>query len=221
MMPGLLPAGQVGPLEDSDSEDEEIYRRWRASHQEDGDGDGDGYGDLPGLVSTDNESDDESDDDEPPGLLPTDDESEGDDSEGEETLASMYCPTCEHICECTVDIASSWDELVVGETLTPSSALKRGKRKLENILDQSFSHETWKYGRIVQPNQPYSDDDNDPNVPFDWKSLSHSERKKKLCEDLHLNNNPILDAEPAQRDRLQDLVANYSDIWTDGLIMEV
>ena len=114
-----------------------------------------------------------------------------------------------------MDIASRSDEPVVGETLTPSSALKRGKRKLENILDQSFSHKTWKYGRIVQPNQPDSDNDDDPNVPFYWKSLSHSERNNR--QDLHLNNNPILDAEPAQRDRLQDLVANYSEIWTDGL----
>ena len=77
--------------------------------------------------------------------------------------------------------------------------------------------EIWREKKF-QPNQPDSDsDEDDPNVPFDWKSLPLAEKKKKLCADLHLDNNPILDAEPAQRDRLQDLVVQYSDIWTDGL----
>ena len=81
MMPALLPAGQVGSIEDSDSEGEEVYRRYlqAASHQEDDDNE------PPGLVSTD----DESDDDEPPGLVSTDDESEEDDEEDEEPLSSM------------------------------------------------------------------------------------------------------------------------------------
>ena len=154
---------------------------------------------MPGLVTTGtsgSESDDDEDDD--------------------EETPSMYCLTCKGICGCTINISSSSDEpLVVGEASTPSSALRRGKKKLEHLLDKEvgFTHEVWKYGRIAQPNQLDSEDDDDSNVPFDWKALSHSERKKRLCADLHLNDNPILDAEPAQKSRLQDLVANYSDIF--------
>ena len=66
-----------------------------------------------------------------------------------------------------MDISSSSDELVVGETSTPSSALKREKGKLENILDQPFAHKVWTHSRIVQLNQPDSEDDDDSNVRFD------------------------------------------------------
>ena len=174
-------------------------------------------------VLDDREDDDDNDDyreDRPPRLLSTENSGEDteEDSGEDEVLYSRRCLTCQFVCRCPVDISSSQDELVVGETSAPSSNLRRGKKKLENILDKTFSHEIWKYGKIVEPNQPDSDsDEDDPNVPFEWKSLPHSEKKRNLCADLHLDNNPILDAEPAQRDRLQDLVVQYSDIWTDGL----
>ena len=54
-------------------------------------------------------------------------------------------------------------------------------------------------------------------MPFDLNSLSRPEKKKRLCADLELHNNPILDAEPAQRDRLQELATNYHQIFTDGM----
>ena len=78
--------------------------------------------------------------------MPSGNESEDDNSGDEEPPLSTYCLTCEHVCGCPVDIASSSEELMVGETLAPSAAVKKGKRKLETILDQSFSHETWKFG---------------------------------------------------------------------------
>ena len=220
LMPGLLPAGQVGSLEDGDITSDE--------------GSDDEYPDLPDLVTTDDDSDrdypdddedrppglcdEESDDgdysgddedspqgrdgssprqrgivlgdndpgscgdgdddeeDHPPGLLLREDHGdESDDSEGEEAIYSRKCFTCQLGCVCPVDISSSQDELVVGEASAhsaPSSDLRKGKKDLEDILNKTFSHETWKFGKIVQPNQPDSDsDEDDPNIPFDWKSL--------------------------------------------------
>ena len=78
-----------------------------------------------------------------------------------------------------------------------SSALMKTKKKLEDIMDRSFSHDVWKYGHLVSPNQPDSEDDEqDPNLPLEWDAMSRQARKKKLCEDLKLTNNPILDADP-------------------------
>ena len=148
--PPLLTAGQVWPLvdsetEDDDEDDEEIYGGQRT-----GDGDHDGNGDLPDLVSTDDDSYD--DDNGPPGLMASnDDESGAEDSDEEEYLFSRPCLTCEHVCKCPVDMASSSEKLILGEASSPSASLKRGKRSLEK-LDHSFSHETWKFGRLVHPN---------------------------------------------------------------------
>mgnify|MGYP006908572605 FL=1 len=65
--------------------------------------------------------------------MPSGDESEDDDSGDEEPPLSAYCLTCEHVCGFPVDIASSSEELMVGETSAPSAAVKKGKRKLETI----------------------------------------------------------------------------------------
>ena len=211
--PALLPAGQVGPLVDSETEDDdeedEEYGGQRTSV-----GDQDDDIDPPDLASTDDDS--SSDDDGPLGLMASDDnESGSEDSDEEEYLFSRPCLTCTQVCKCPVDIASSSEELILGEASSPSASLKQGKDKLEK-LDHSFSHKSRKFGRVGYPNDPDSEGKFDPNTPIDWKSLSYSERKKRLCEDLHLHNNLILDAQPAQRDRLQNLVTEYSDIWTDG-----
>jgi hypothetical protein len=208
-MPALLPAGQVGSDDEHSDLPDIVTTDSEWNYDDDGDGDGDGEG-----------GDD--DEDNPPGLLLKEDHGEEIYySDEEEMIYSSKCLTCPMICSCPFDISSSQDELIVGETSdrpAPSSNLRKGKRKLEDLLNKTFSHETWKFGKLVQPNQPDSDSDvDDPNIPFDWKSLSRAEKKKKLCEDLHLNDNPILNAKPAQRDRLQDLVVNYSDIFTDGL----
>ena len=105
--------------------------------------------------------------------------------------------------------------------MDPVTRPEKGKNKLEDIMDRSFTHEVWKYGRIANPHQIDSEDDendeNDPNLSFDWSSLSRPEIKKRLYEDLHLNNNPFLNAEPVQLDRLQELVVNYHQVFTDGL----
>ena len=46
--------------------------------------------------------------------------------------------------------------------------LIKSKKKLEDIMDKSFSHDIWRYGHLVAPNQPDSEDDeNDPNLPLD------------------------------------------------------
>ena len=222
-MPALLPAGQVGGSE-SDDEHFDLPGLVTTDFESDYDHEGDGENDSDhDFIDHDNGGEVFSDDgDNPPGLLLKEDS--GDEiyySDEEEISYSSKCLTCPLTCSCTLDIPSSPDELVVGETTdhpAPSSALRKGRKKLEDLLSKTFTHETWKFGKLVQPNETDSDSDpDDPNIPFDWDSLSRTEKKKKLCEDLGLNNNPILNAEPSQRDRLQDLVVNYSDIFTDGL----
>ena len=217
-MPGLLPAGQVGSLEDSSDDDDDDPPPGLLDIATDDDEDEDEGeerdNDFDKIPGGDGDGDNG-----PPGLYPTDDES---DDEYEEPVSSRYCLTCVSQCECTVELSSSAEDLLLlGQVSTPSSALKKGKRQLEDIMDRAFTHEVWKYGRIANPHGTDSgDEDNDEkdqNVPFDLNSLSRPEIKKRLCADLQLHNNPILDAEPAQRDRLQELVTNYHHIFTDGM----
>ena len=61
------------------------------------------------------------------------------------------------------------------------------------------------------------DDSSDPNLPIDWNALSWSQKKRKICQDLKLDDNPILNADPVQKERLKERVTDHSDIWTDGL----
>ena len=110
----------MGTLEDSDSEGDERYRRYLQTRNHHYDHDHDH--EMPGLVTTGtsgSESDDDEDDD--------------------EETPSMYCLTCQGICGCPINISSSSDEpLVVGEASIPSSALRRGKKKLEHLLDLNW-----------------------------------------------------------------------------------
>ena len=89
-------------------------------------------------------------------------------------------------------------------------------------MDSFFKHEVWKYGCIVNTHQIDSEDEendeNDPNAPFDLNLLSRPEIKNGLCADLQLNNNRILDAERVKSDRLQELVVNYHQIFTDVML---
>ena len=84
---------------------------------------------LPDLITDDEDvEDNEGDDDGPPGLLPTDDEDhEYDEVEEEDPIFLRYCLTCVYQCVCTVNLASSSEDLLVGKVWIPSPALKKGR----------------------------------------------------------------------------------------------
>ena len=213
LMPGLLPAGQVGSLEDGYSTPWPPHDGYSTSddgtdddyHDNDGEGSpsmtgkivlDDGENRLQGRggsssrtgssVLDDREDDDEDDndrEDRPPGLLSTENSGEDteEDSGEDEVLYSRRCLTCQFVCRCPVDISSSQDELVVRETSAPSSNLRRGKKNLENILNKTFSHEIWKYGKIVQTNQPDSDLDEDTLMSHLTGNIYPILKRKESC----------------------------------------
>ena len=87
------------------------------------------------IVLGDDDGDGDGKDDRPPGLCDSDSDHDSDhdsDCEGEEIIYSRKCLTCQLVCVCPVDISSSHEELVVGETSAPSapsSSLRKGRRE--------------------------------------------------------------------------------------------